>query len=232
MAIWDDILTERDKQVFSLGGYGKRGGFGKKPVLMIVDVNYNFIGDKPEPILESIKRWRHSCGEEGWEAVHRIKELLDIARQKKVPVIYTTGEKRVDDFDSGRRKDKNFRAEDSLKTSVEGHIGTKIVDEIAPLENEVVISKKKPSAFFCTPLISHLIDLGADTLIITGCTTSGCVRSTVIDGQSYNFKMIVVEEGVFDRGQASHKISLFDMNAKYADVVSLNETKEYLLSLT
>src|ERR687891_2639705 len=91
MAVWDDILTSRDKEVFALSGYGKRAGFGQRPVVLVVDVNYNFVGDKPEPILESVKRFRNSCGEEGWEGVHRLGELLIEARSKHLPTFYTTG---------------------------------------------------------------------------------------------------------------------------------------------
>ena len=82
MATWDDILTERDKEVFALSGFGKKAGLGQRPTLLIIDVNYNFTGDKPEPILESVKRFRTSCGEEGWDAVYRIRELLAEARKK------------------------------------------------------------------------------------------------------------------------------------------------------
>jgi len=85
MATWDDILTTRDKQVFSLSGFGKKAGLGQRPALLIIDVNYNFTGDKPEPILDSVKRFRTSCGEEGWEAVYRIRELLVEARKKHLP---------------------------------------------------------------------------------------------------------------------------------------------------
>src|SRR5881398_3895898 len=81
MATWDDVLTQRDQQVFALSGYGKRGGFGQRPAVLVIDVNYNFVGDKPEPILESVKRFRNSCGAEGWEGVHRIRELLIEARK-------------------------------------------------------------------------------------------------------------------------------------------------------
>ena len=90
MAIWDDILTPRDKDVFALSGYGKRAGFGQRPAVLVIDVNYNFVGDKPEPILESVKRFRNSCGEEGWEGVYRIRELLAEARKKHLPTFYTT----------------------------------------------------------------------------------------------------------------------------------------------
>jgi nicotinamidase-related amidase len=94
-----------------------------------------------------------------------------------------------------------------------------------------VIRKERASAFFGTLLPTHLVNMGADTLIVSGCTTSGCVRATVIDGFSYGYKMFVVEECVFDRGQASHKVNLFDMNAKYATVLPLTRVLGYLKTL-
>ena len=87
--IWNQFLTERDKAVFAASGYGARGGFGKRPALLVIDVNYAFCGDKPEPILESIKRWRNSCGEESWPAVAAIRSLIDKCHEKGLPVIYT-----------------------------------------------------------------------------------------------------------------------------------------------
>jgi maleamate amidohydrolase len=97
--------------------------------------------------------------------------------------------------------------------------GYEFVEEVAPVSGDVVLPKKHPSAFFGTPLVSHLIDLGADTLFVTGCTTSGCVRSSVSDAFAYNFKVIVPEECVYDRSPTSHAVNLWDMNAKYADVM-------------
>jgi maleamate amidohydrolase len=94
----------------------------------------------------------------------------------------------------------------------------------------MVVEKVKPSAFFGTPLASHLISLGVDTVVVTGCTTSGCVRATVTDAFSYNFRVLLVEEGTFDRGEVSHKVNLFDLNQKYADVVRLGAAMEYLRS--
>ena len=77
--IWDKFLTERDKAVFQSGGFGARAGFGKKPALLVIDVNYNFVGETSEPILDSIERFRNSCGEEGWEGVYQIQKLLEDA---------------------------------------------------------------------------------------------------------------------------------------------------------
>ena len=89
--VWNKFLTERDKAVFAAGGFGARAGFGKRPALLVIDVNWAFCGDKPEPILESIRHWRSSCGAESWVAVEYIQSLIEVAHAKGVPVIYTTG---------------------------------------------------------------------------------------------------------------------------------------------
>jgi len=83
--IWDKFLTERDKAVFAAGGFGARSGFGKRPALLVIDVNWAFCGERPEPILESIKRWRTSCGEESWVALQYIKQLIEAAHSKGLP---------------------------------------------------------------------------------------------------------------------------------------------------
>jgi maleamate amidohydrolase len=231
MASWDDILTERDKQVFALSGFGKRAGFGQRPAVLIIDVNYNFTGDKREPILESVKRFRTSCGEEGWDGVDRISELLVEARKKHLPTFYTTAEEnRIDTTVTiGGWAAKSNRTTEDMTAGWEK--ANQIVEDIAPQRGDIVVRKQKPSAFFGTPLMSMLNEVHADSLIVTGTTTSGCVRASVIDAFAYNLKVSVVEECVFDRGQASHKINLFDMAMKYADVISLKETIDYISGL-
>jgi nicotinamidase-related amidase len=229
MAVWDDILTQRDKEVFAKSGYGKRAGFGQRPAVLVIDMNYNFVGDKPEPILKSVERFRNSCGEEGWEGVYRIREILGAARKKRLPIFYTTAHERGNPVAFGRWHGKNRRGgEDMSDKWVKAN---EIVTEIAPQDGDIVVRKQKPSAFFGTPLMAMLNELHADSVLVTGCTTSGCVRASVIDAFSYNYRVAVVEECVFDRGQASHKINLFDMNAKYADVISLKEALEYIAAL-
>jgi maleamate amidohydrolase len=229
MAIWDDVLTERDKQVFAAAGYGKRQGFGHKPAILVVDVNYNFVGDVPEPILESIKKYRNSCGAEGWQGVYQIRKLLDGARDKRVPIFYSTAPSHRLTLMAGRWHGKNSRGTEDFQSQAQD--GNEIVREIAPHEGDIVIRKDKPSVFFGTPLMSYLNELQVDTLLVAGTTTSGCVRATVVDAFSYNFKVVVVEECVFDRGQTSHKVNLFDMQAKYADVVPLEVALSYLNEL-
>src|SRR5579862_3817627 len=132
--IWNQFLTERDKAVFAASGYGARQGFGKRPALLIIDVNWAFCGDKPEPILESIKKWRNSCGEDAWTALPYIRSLIDKCRAKGVPVIYTTGVRRDDNWDAGSWSWKNSRsAEDrTTKTPLANLDGNEIVAPIAP----------------------------------------------------------------------------------------------------
>jgi maleamate amidohydrolase len=229
--IWNEFLTERDKAVFAAAGYGERGGFGKRPALLVIDVNYAFCGDKPEPILESIKRWRNSCGEESGPAVAAIRNLVDKAHQKGLPVIYTTGVRREDNWDSGSWSWKNKRGGERPKTPASNLDGNQIVDEIAPSPQDIVIYKQKPSGFFGTNMASYLTLLGCDSVIVTGTTTSGCVRATVLDAFSLNYRVALAEEGCFDRSQASHAINLCDMNAKYADVVKTTEVLSFFDSL-
>jgi len=231
MATWDDILTERDKEVFALSGFGKKAGLGQRPALLIIDVNYNFTGDKPEPILESVERFRTSCGEEGWQAVYRIRELLAEARKKHLPTFYTTAEENRSNSTlmvGGWAAKSNRTTEDMTE---QWEKANEIVEEIAPQPGDIIVHKQKPSAFFGTALMSMLNEVHADTVLVCGTTTSGCVRASVIDAFSYNMKVSVVEECVFDRGQASHKINLFDMAMKYADVIPLKETVEYIRDL-
>jgi maleamate amidohydrolase len=229
--IWDRFLTERDKAVFKASGYGARGGFGKRPALLIIDVNWAFCGDKPEPILDSIKRWRNSCGEDAWIALPFIKALLDKCRLKGVPVIYTTGVGRDDNWDSGSWLWKNTRGEEDRRSRSDNLDGNEIAAPIVPGPRDIVVYKQKPSGFFGTNLASYLTLLGCDSVIVTGTTTSGCVRATVLDAFSLNYRIALAEEGCFDRSQASHAINLCDMNAKYADVVKTDEVLKFLEQL-
>ena len=229
--IWDKFLTDRDKQVFAASGYGAIAGGGKKPALLIIDVNYAFCGDKPAPILESIKEWRTSCGADAWQSLPVIRKLIDECHAKKIPVIYTTGTLRADGWDKGSWAWKSSRTNEDVAAPPErksNRDGNEIMDEIAPEPQDIVIRKIKPSAFFGTPLVAFLNDLGADSLVVVGTTTSGCVRASVLDAFSNNLRVTIVEEGCFDRSQASHAINLCDMHAKYADVIPLEEALAYI----
>lgn len=227
MEKWNNFLSQGDLEIYREAGYGRVGGGGLRPALIIIDVTHEFVGDKPEPALDSIKKFPNSCGQAGWDAMNRIAELLEVCRKEDIPVLYTKG---MDDRDALSRGSWGWKkapeAENSLSSS--NTIGNTIPDLIAPMPGERVIQKTKPSAFFGTPLASYLIHLGVDTLIVTGTTTSGCIRATVLDSFSLNFRTLVVEDATFDRIEASHVMNCFDMNSKYADVLSTEETLTYL----
>lgn len=230
--IWDKFLTEEDKAVFAASGYGAPGGFGKRPAILVIDVSYNFCGDRPEPILESIKRWPNSCGDRAWLGVAAIRRLIEAARIKGLAVIYTTNAYRPDRWDLGIFRSKNARVQEwSSGTAASNLDGDAIVAEIAPGPSDILVLKQMPSAFHGTRLQSYLTFLNCDSVIVTGTTTSGCVRASVIDAFGQNFRVIVAEECCFDRSQASHAINLCDMNAKYADVISTAEVISYIETL-
>lgn len=226
--IWDRYLTERDKEVLAASGYAQRAGYGARPALAVIDVSYNFAGDRPEPVLESIKRWPNSCGEVSWPAIEVIARVLAAGRAKGLPVVYSTYEWHPNGFDFGGWLWKNNRLRESAVAVNEGN---RIVAALEPAADDIMIKKKKPSAFFGTPLVSYLVDLKVDSLLVMGTTTSGCVRATVVDAFSNNLRAIVLEDGCFDRVEVSHAINLCDMNAKYADVVPSAEVIDYIRGL-
>lgn len=235
--IWDKYLSEEDSAVFAASGFGSLAEWGKRPALLVIDVNYAFCDEKPTPILESIKKWRTSCGEYAWEAMPVLEKLIDTCRGKGIPVIYTTGAQRPDKWDAGSWAWKSSRRKDEAAftaplTTSDGLDGNEIVAEIAPGPRDIVIHKQKPSGFAGTPMTSYLQLLGCDSVIVTGTTTSGCVRATVLDAFSLNYRVTVVEDGCFDRAQANHAINLCDMHAKYANVLPSEEVLDHLSGLS
>jgi maleamate amidohydrolase len=215
---WDDRFSDEERAVREAGGYGRHGGVGTRPAILVIDVVRNFTGYPGQSHLESIKTFRSSCGPVAWQAIPHIRTLIAAARERKIPVIFTRATRLPDGLRLAQRR-KNSRAARETAKSVA--VGSEYPEEIAPLEGEIIIEKTKPSPFFQTPLLSHLQMLGVDHLIITGCTTSGCIRAAVYDGFSYNFGQTLVLEGVFDRFETSHLVNLHDMDAKFADVLPI-----------
>jgi nicotinamidase-related amidase len=221
---WDGIIPEEEQQVYEAAGFGRRAGLGRKPALLIIDVQYRSVGTTPQPIQEAIKEYPTACGDVGWAAVGQIATLLKDFRAKGWPVIYPSVS-RKECFDKGRISDRV-----PTVMGIEGR-GYDFIEDVAPVEGDILLPKKHPSSFFGTPLASYLVEAGVDTLVVTGVTTSGCVRATVIDGFSYNYRVVVPHEAVYDRSQVSHAVNLFDMAAKYADVMSVNELQVELAKI-
>lgn len=231
MAVWDDVLPEIDRLVYEKGGWGKPRPRGQRPVILVIDAMYTFTGDHPEPILDSIDKHWTSCGEIAWDAVEQIAGLLTVARPQGIPIVYTVMEQRRDGFDRAPGNRAPAKPDAKLPTDLIGSYANEVVAPIAPGPEDIVITKPKPSAFFGTPLVSHLTYLGADTVVLTGCVTSGCVRAAAVDASSYNYKVIVPEECVWDRGILAHKANLFDIQMKCGDVEPVQNTIDWLRSL-
>ncbi|HEV7665125.1 MAG TPA: isochorismatase family protein [Chloroflexota bacterium] len=225
---WEGLLSSEEQQVFQAFTWNKP--LGQRPALLVIDVNYAFVGLKPEKIVDSVKDYSTSCGERGWAGVANIKTLLADARANGIPVIYTTI---VNGGRHGAKWARRARDEASRKILTpeeleHQRIGNTIVAEIAPSPGEIVIEKRGASGFLGTPLMSYLNELDVDTLLITGTTTSGCVRATAVDAACENFYVGVVEECCFDRFDISHRVSLMDIHAKYGQVMSLRAAQEYV----
>ena len=225
--VWESYLTEQDRAHLEMIGH-RRIGFGEKPALLLIDLYRWVYGDRPEPLLESTKNWPGSCGLAAWEAVPHIQTLLQAARDAEIPIVHMTGLVQ-DGLEGWGDRRRLFDIDEPTPEALERR-GRRynIIDEVAPVSGEPVLRKSSPSAFWGTPLAGHLNYLGIDTIITCGESTSGCVRASVVDGCTNRYRMIVVEECVFDRHEATHAINLFDMDQKYADVLPLAEVLEYL----
>jgi maleamate amidohydrolase len=222
---WQDAIPEAERAIYEAAGFGREAGLGSRPALVIIDVQYRTVGDEPLPLLESIQRhYRTSCGEAGWSAVAGIAPLLTAARALGLPVIYPYVAPKTA-LDTGRTGTK-------IPSLMEvPDRGYEFVAEVAPEPGDLLVPKRHPSAFFGTPLASYLIDLCVDTLILTGCTTSGCVRATAVDAFAYNFRCAVAEDCVYDRSYTSHCVNLFDLSSKYADVMPSRDVLGYFGTL-
>lgn len=219
--IWDDVIPEEEIRAYEAAGFGRPSGIGKRPALLIIDVQYRTVGTTPAPFWESIKEFPTSCGEVGWRAVDQIAKLVALYRSKGWPIIYPYVAPK-EKFDTGRLAAK---VPALMGVAAKGY---EFVPPVAPQEGDILLPKRHPSAFFGTPLASYLIERAVDTLVVTGCTTSGCVRGSVVDGFSLNYRCVVPHDAVYDRSRTSHLVNLFDMGSKYADVMSTDEAVEAL----
>lgn len=209
--VWG-ALTDEERTVYERAGYHRTFGLGTSPALLVVDVEYNFTGLAGDTAVGSVADFPDSCGPAAWRSIPAIAQLLDIARGLGLPVVFTTGRPNAD---SDRRP----------------RIGTQVVDELRPRHGERVIAKPAASPFHATGLAEHLRGLGVDTVVHTGCVTSGCVRAGVVDAAAHGFRSAVVEQCVFDRAVLPHQVSLFDMDAKYADVMSFDAITHFLTAV-
>jgi nicotinamidase-related amidase len=210
------LFAAEELATYAAAGYGRSASAGSRPALLIVDVTYAFTGER-----SGDGHYPLACGESAWDAIDHIARLIDAARSGRVPVIYSRNAPRPTRAEAGGWSSKLSGGQDAPRAH-------DIVDEIAPQPGDLVITKSKPSAFFATPLVTWLIQLGVDTVLVAGGSTSGCVRASAVDAFSYNLNPFVVAEATFDRSSTSQRVNLFELNQKYATVIGTETAAGYL----
>jgi maleamate amidohydrolase len=194
-------------------GFHGRAGFGRRPALLVIDVNVGFT-DPASPLV---------CDLDG--VVAAIGRLLDEARRAHIPVVYTTVSYTEGDKIAAAAFIEKVPA---LLTLEAGSRWVEIDPRVAPLPHEPVLNKLFASAFFGTALSSLLAAAGCDSVIVTGASTSGCVRATAVDALQHGYRPLVPRDAVGDRNPAAHEANLYDIDAKYGDVVSLDDAIAHL----
>ena len=202
---WAPSMNELD--IYARQGFAQRIGIGASPALVMVDFVLGFT----DPA--------HFGGGNINDAIDKTVDLLAFARKHGWPIAHT----RVVYADDGSDAGAFTRKAPGLLKLTETSPLSQIVDALRPIPGELVIRKRQASAFFGTEFASWLLWNRVDTLFVTGCTTSGCVRATVVDAVAYNLRTIVVTDGVGDRAIAPHEANLFDMGQKYADLMTAAE---------
>ncbi len=217
---WDDVIDASTRKVYA--GYARERAIGARPALLAIDLYALVFEGGARPPEELVDRFPNSCGVYAWDAVEPIQRLLRAAREGKLPIAYSTSETRPEASPAGWATSRAGRRADP--SAFEIH------EAFTPMAGDLVVRKQRASAFFGTPLASYLVRRGVDGVIICGESTSGCVRASAVDAYSHGFHVTVVEECCFDRSPLSHKVNLFDLHQKYADVMHLDEVEAQLRS--
>ncbi len=218
---WQDVIP---KDVLELYTHYERPTYvGANAAILAIDLYELAYQGGPHPVSEVSKTYPSSCGIYAWQALPATVRLFDAARRAGLPIFYSTGETRTDSKPS-----------DIKATFRRGSIPPEmfaIRPEFAPQPGDVVIHKQRASAFFGTPLTAHLTQLGIKSLIVFGESTSGCVRASAVDAYSHGYHVVLAEECCYDRSEINHKINLFDLHHKYADVMKVDAIVAHLASL-
>lgn len=220
---WQEVFAGEAGTAYA--SFAHRQEPGQRPAVLVIDVVRSFVGSPGLDLDAAIAEWPTACGPAGFAALPAIARLLDTARSAGVPVVHlrpagpaarflgpTVKNELVGEFVNGRPGAVDF------------------LPESTPRDDELVVAKPRASAFFDTPVATYLRSLGVDEVVVAGTTTSGCVRASIVDAFSHGFRTFVVEEAVFDRSRLSAAVSLFEMDAKYADVVLLDDAVKRLES--
>lgn len=211
--LWSDVVDAPTRALLATRAVVPFAG--KRPAVVAVDL-YDLVYDGgSRPVRELMTQFPASCGEHAWQALPATVRLYAAAREAGVPLVHVT-------YDS--RPETNSRVNPTNRRRRQPDLSLyRIKEELQPRDDELVVYKKRASAFFGTPLAASLNEMGVDSLFIVGESTSGCVRSSVVEAWSLGYPVAVIADCVFDRCGLSHKASLFDMHLKYATVIEIEE---------
>ncbi len=210
MPSWADGLPAGEREALLARGLGASLTPGLRPALVVVDVVHVFLGSEPDgAATEALPL---ACGPEGWRRLPTVIRLLEHCRSAGIPRVLTKGS-----WTDARAVGGAIKLTQDRGVAERVH-NSPFPAALTPAEDEYVVEKAKPSAFFGTHLLTFLTRHSVDSLIVCGTTTSGCVRATVVDAHSYGYRVTVVEDACFDRSSFAHAANLFDMQMKYAEV--------------
>jgi maleamate amidohydrolase len=217
---WMKLIPQADLATYRAGGFFRDVKPGERTALIVVDVTLGFWGSPGLTLAQAIAEFPTACGPVSWETMPRIARLVTLFRDRKLPIVFTSNDVVANAYTGKATKGERGAKPDPRFNDFPA--------EIAPREGEWVLAKTKASGFFQSPLAAYLVRERIDTVVVCGVSTSGCVRATAVDAFSHGFATFVVDDCCFDRSWFAHCANLFDLQAKYASVVSLHELEALL----
>lgn len=216
---WKDIVPADVLEIYT--HYARKTFVGPSPALIAIDLYELSYQGGARPVVEIAKTYPSSCGEYAHAAIEPTRRLFAAARAAALPVFYSTMDTRANSLPTAVTATKRRKVpQDPALYAIRA--------DFTPQPGDVVITKQRASVFYGTPLAAHLTQLGVRTVVICGESTSGCVRASAVDAYSHGFHVVLVEECCFDRSLLSHKVNLFDLHHKYADVMKVDEVVAHL----
>jgi maleamate amidohydrolase len=216
---WKSVVPSEILRIYK--HYRREVKVGPAAALVAIDLYELSYQGGPLPVTDLVDTYPSSCGIHAWEAIEPTKRLFVAARAAGLPIFYST-------VDCSRNTRPDFIRSTNRKSTSVDPAAYEIHSAFKPQPGDVIIRKQRASAFFGTPLIAHLTQLGVRSILLCGESTSGCVRATAVDAYSLGFHVTMVEECCFDRSPLSHQVNLFDLHHKYADVMHLEEVMRHL----
>lgn len=220
---WEPLLSDQEVEIIRVSHYGQELQLPKRPAFVVIDMTYDFCGSPGIDAVTAATERRTACGPSAWQAVPFISRALTAARLAKMPIAYS----RRSAMRLRRKSPKTGRAIEDAKPFSATKDGNRIIAELTPHTEDLVFGKGAPSIFFETEFPAWFQNQACDGLFLVGCTTSGCVRASAVDAFSRQINTFIIADAVFDRFSISHKVALFDCQAKYADLIGTSDFESY-----